>query len=126
MSNEEFWRFNRELERVSQLRHDVADVLGRMVTELAMLGKNDPSCRGYYEAETRYWDAQRGEALKLMDQIVSMATRGQLPMTHALEGGRIVQIGNLNVTGDVVISTIEGSDNIVGKGVDQDVQERSS
>ncbi len=124
MSYEEFWKFNRELERVTQLRHDVADVLGRMVTELALLGKNDPSCRGYYETETRYWDSQRAEALKLMDQIVSMATRGQLPVTHTMDGGRVVQIGNLNVSGDVVISTIEGSDNIVGKGVDQDVNEK--
>ena len=126
MSYEEFWRFNREIERVTQLRHDVEQVLGRVVTELALLGKNDPHCRGYYEAEAHHWDSQRGEALKLMDQIVSMATRGHLPMTHTTEGGRVVQIGNLNVSGDVVISTIEGSDNIVGKGVDQDVQGRSS
>lgn len=121
MGNDEFWKFNRDLERLSQLRHDVGTVLGRLVTECALNAKRDPSCAAYYEGEARYWDGQRIEAIKLSDQMLTLATRGQLPITHQTPGGRIVQIGN--VAGDVVISTVEDSDNvIVGKGIEQKPQ----
>lgn len=118
MSRDDFFRFSHDVERLVQLRHDVADVFGRLVTECAVQAKHDPPCANYYEGEARYWDSQRQEALKLLDQMLTQATHGHLPMTHQTPGGRIVQIGN--VAGDVVISTVEDSDNvIVGKGIEQ-------
>lgn len=121
MGNDEFWRFNRDLERLSQLRHDVATVLGRLVTECALLAKQDPSCARYYEGEAHYWDQQRAEAMKLADQMLTLATRDQLPMTHQTPGGRIVQIGN--VAGDVIVSTVENSSQVaVGKDIESDAK----
>ncbi len=118
MSRDDFFRVSHDVERLAQLRHDVADVLGRLVTECAVQAKRDPPCANYYEGEARYWDGQRTEAIKTADQMLNAATHGQLPITHQTPGGRIVQIGN--VAGDVVISTVEDSDNvIVGKGIEQ-------
>ncbi len=117
MKHDDFWRFNHHVERLSQLRHDVGDSLGRLVTECTLQAKRDPQCAAYYEGEARYWDQKRQEALGLIDQELTQASHGQLPLTHATPGGRVVQIGN--VEGEVVISTVEDSDNvIVGKGIE--------
>ena len=114
----EFWANAHILESLWQLRHDIEDTTGRLVTKCFLAAKADPSCSSYWQGEAQYWDGQRQEALKLVDNMIRLAGAGR---PQRVTGSRSIEINN--VSGDVIIAEIHDSDNVaVGKDISQDIE----
>lgn len=112
---------SRDLESAAQLKLDLHNSLGRLLSRCYELAKLDPSCSGYWEGEARYWEQQYHEAMKLIDSMINLAAAGRTP-ARATAAGREIEISN--VAGDVIITNITDSRNIVvGKDIDQQIRE---
>jgi hypothetical protein len=108
------WRWRRDLERCQQLRLDLADSLGRLVTMVAAVATSEPA----YNSEVAKWDQIRSAALRLVDGIVDQTVRGELAPAPA-DRQRTIQIGS--VGGDVILALVDSSQAVsVGKEIKQD------
>jgi hypothetical protein len=121
MPPRDFWRLAHDIERLAQLKLDLHDSLGRLLTQCYEVAKADPVCGDYWQGEARYWEQQYHEAIKLVDQMLTMAAINKLPTTHQVNADRTVTIGNITAGGDVIIATTLDSTGVaVGKDVTQD------
>jgi hypothetical protein len=116
-----YLRLRHDLERSAQLRSDLADSIGRLVTELAALATVDASSAGRWGSELAKWDQVRSQALALVDEVAELAIRGQLPAVPS-EVRQSIQIHGISqIGGDLIIQTIAGSQIAAGKEINQDV-----
>lgn len=119
VGNRKFWRVATDLESLTQLRHDVHDTLGRLLTKCHEFARLDPSCAGYWTGEATYWEGQYREALALIDSMINASAMRRTPVREQV-GHQTIEISNIG--GDVVITTVDGSTNVAaGKGITQDV-----
>lgn len=110
-----------DLEALTQLRHDVHDVLGRLLTKAHEFARQDPSCADYWTGEANYWEAQHREAIALVDSMINASAMRRTPVREKV-GRQTIEISN--VGGDVVITTIQDSTNVaVGKNIKQGINE---
>ena len=122
MPPRDFLRLSYDLERLAQLKLDLHDALGRLLTQCYEMAKADPTCGDYWQGEGRYWEQQHHEAIKAIDQMLNLAAMGKLPVTHQVNEQRTVQIGNISAGGDVIIATVDHASGVaIGKDISQEV-----
>ena len=74
-----YWRLSGTIEALSQLRSDLHDGIGRLITRCYQFAQNDLTCTDYWIAEAHYWEGQYAEAMKISEQMVNLAARGSIP-----------------------------------------------
>ncbi len=112
----QFWQTAQELEGLLQLRADLHDALGRLVTKCHQNAAADPGCGVYWTAEAIYWEQQYRESIKLVEQMIHQLVGERI---DGNANGRQIQIEN--VSGDVIITQIgAGAQNVAaGKDITQ-------
>ena len=74
-----FWRLSNDIEAIAQLKSDLHDAIGRLLTRCYAMAKADPGCEGYWLGEARYWEQQYHESMRTMEQMINSAGNGHLP-----------------------------------------------
>jgi predicted O-methyltransferase YrrM len=116
------WRRANDLERLAQLRQDVHDTLGRLLTQLYQMAQTDHNCRDYWQELARIWEAQHVEALQHIDEMIDTAAR----INPARNQEQTVTVGDIHASGDVTITVIRDSSNVAaGKQIEQEHNEHS-
>jgi hypothetical protein len=125
MPPRDFWRLAHSVERLAQLKLDLHDALGRLLTQCYEMARSDDStCSDYWNSEGRYWEQQYHEAIKMVDQMLTLAAMNKLPATHQINDQRTVVIGNINAGGDVIIATVQDATGVtVGKEIKPDANQ---